>query len=485
MKTILRTLGPLALWPLLLAPVSAAINPTAVSADAKWVVYADINALRESTLGKEIIARAQKEMQPAPNSPLLFDVQRLFESISNVTAYGTNFSPRTNVIDGALVIEGTGTLRTIAEGWAAQATLQPNQHVVEVKDLPFPAYLLDKQLYVAFPPEPIIVISKSKTQVVSARDVFRGQAPSLAQNPSSPLAQLISGAGRAFGVAASVVPTDQVFGPDAPPTRLLQLINSGLFTLGEENQQTQFGARLIARSDSDAEKLLKIVQGMTAMLSLSEANDRALADFLKSAVVERQGTTVSVRLAYASERLVQMLESMRPSQPQQGPQGAQMAAYRERAERNFGRKLVEWKLDKAPAQSSGPGPQSVAEYSIENVQLATGATVTISALRAQVGHGGHAMLDSVEVLAQPGGVATLRFEAENMRIQGYIPRNAPFASGGRMIGARSPIASAQFEFPGATGTYTIRVRYIEESAGTTTLAVHVKDAPAPQATATK
>ena len=52
-----------------------------------------------------------------------------------------------------------------------------------------------------------------------------------------------------------------------------------VFGLGGEN--TFAHTEMIASSDQMAEKLLKILQGMTAMMSLAETNDKQLADFLK------------------------------------------------------------------------------------------------------------------------------------------------------------------------------------------------------------
>ena len=82
----------------------------------------------------------------------------------------------------------------------------------------------------------------------------------------------------------------------------------------------------------------------------------------------------------------------------------------------------------------------------------------------------------------PGSGSPLRFEAENMRLRGYRIQNAPYASHGKFIALTGSSGSAQFEFPGEDGTYLIRVRYLEEAPGKTTLAVNVKDPePAPEA----
>jgi hypothetical protein len=473
MNTLLRSLrlAILLLCPLLLSPAHAAFNPAVVSADAQWVVFADMHGLRSSVLGREIISTIQKQMPSPPPSltGMQFDLQRLLATVGNVTAYGTNLAPKAGLIDGALVIEGTGELRKIAEGWAAQASLNKTDGIEETKELPFPGYVLGKELFVGFPAEPIILLGKSAAQLVKAYNVFRGQAPSIA-NASSPLAQLLSKSGTAYGVAASVLLPDGIAG-DAPQARILQLMSSGLATIGEQNQQTIAQAHLVAKSDSNADKLLKIVQGLTAMMGLTETNDRQLAEFLQSAVVERQERTVTVQVAYSSERLAQMIQNATQRQPGQTVQTVQ-------AVRTFGTVLAEWKLDHG-TPNVPPSAALLADRVVPNVHLTTGATLTLAGQRAQRGaKDGTAAIDCVEIFPMSGGPG-LRFEAENMRLRGYMIRRAPFASGTALIGHFGNFATAQFEFPGAEGDYMVKVRYLEEASGNSQLALSVRAPGAP------
>jgi hypothetical protein len=66
-----------------------------------------------------------------------------------------------------------------------------------------------------------------------------------------------------------------------------------------------------------------------------------------------------------------------------------------------------------------------------------------------------------------------------MKLNGYRVQNASYASHGKFIALQRSFGSAQFEFPGEDGDYVIRVRYLEETPGKTTLSVNVKD-PEPE-----
>ena len=476
MKNLTLQFAALGLSFLAFSPVRAALDPAIVGADAQWVVFLDVNELRDSALGKELIGIAQKNVQIGmANSPIQLDFTKTLASITTVTAYGANFNSDAKKIDGSLVIRGTADLRKIAEALVVQATVTTPERVTELKDLPFAAYAIDGQVIVAFPPEPIILISKSKPQLLKALAVFRGTGPSLAQTPSSPLRALLPAPGHSYLVAASVMPTEKWLSADGPHTRILQLVSSGSFTLGGDGPRTISLVRLAANSDDTADKLQKIAQGLAAMAALAQTNDKQLSEFLQSAVVEKQDRTVTIRVAYATDRLVQMIQNTQ-SQPKTaaapgspGPAPTPPTA---------GKVVAEWKPDQAPADAA-PGAALLATHTIENVHLVNGATISLVGRRDSKGA---AIFDCVEIAPMPGTGAPLRFEAEKMTLVGYRIQNAPYASRGKFIALQGTFGSAKFEFPGEDGDYVIRVRYLEETPGKTTMIVNVKDPePTPEA----
>jgi hypothetical protein len=472
MKNLTLHFAVLGLSFLALCPIRAAFDPAVVVTDAQWVVFIDVNDLRASALGQQLIDAAQKQVQIGlANSSIQFDFQKVLATIESVTAFGANFSSDPKMLDGSLVIRGTADLRKIAEALVVQATVTTPERVTELKDFPFAAYAIGGQVFVAFPPEPIILVSKSKPQLLKALAVFRGTSPSLAQTPSSPLRALLPAAGHAYLVAASLVPTEKWAQVDGPQTRILQLVSSGSLTLGEDGPRTTAFVRLAASSDDMADKLLKIVQGLTAIAALTETNDKQLSEFLQSAVVEKQDRTVTVRLAYATDRLVQMIQNTQTSAKTAAAPGTPGSAPVVAS-----KVVAEWKPDQAPANTP-PSAALLATHAIENVHLVNGATISLVGRRDR---NGAAIFDCVEIAPMPGTGSPLRFEAENMKLKGYVVKNAPYASHGKFIALTGSFGSAQFEFPGEDGDYVIRVRYLEEMPGKTTLSVNVKDPePAP------
>ena len=104
-------------------PAHAAVNPAVVSADARWLVYADLTALRSSTIGKEIITLAENAQREKTEGKISVDWQKLSATIGSATAYGTNISKDPKQIDGTLVLQGTADLRKITESLLIQANL--------------------------------------------------------------------------------------------------------------------------------------------------------------------------------------------------------------------------------------------------------------------------------------------------------------------------------------------------------------------------
>jgi hypothetical protein len=455
-----------------LTSAHAAFDPAIVPADSRWVLYADLENLRNSTLGKELTALLEK--QQLANLPIGVDPQKLLATIGSATAYGANFSANPQALDGTLVVRGTPDLRKIVESVLLQATIASPEQVSEFTELPFPAYAIKSrppaapkkddgvplesapkqissaakmELIVAFPPEPVVLASKSKAQIVRAEEVLRGGGSSLARTPSSPLARFASDSANAFFFASSVVPSDQLMpaGVDNSQARILKMTNSGSVALGETGPNTFARVQLIATSDEMADKLTKILQGMTAMLSLAETTDRQLGEFLSATSVTRDGDAVRLALSYPSARLVQMLQNLKQMQQPPAPAVANQAP-----PITNGNTVAEWTSEPGP---NAGGPASLAWHTIDNVTLQNGSTITLG--RTLEG-GRSARFDRVEIVPQGGG-APLVFRSNYMRITG--PR-------GSMV---------QFVFPGMDGLYTLKVAYYDDPQGKARYAVSVRE----------
>jgi hypothetical protein len=465
LRSLRRALLALLALPLLVlaaADAAAAYNPAVVAADARWIVHTDFDRLRATELGKELVAAIEKSQAEATGGAIGLDIPRVLKTVGALTAYGTNLEKDPAAIDGVLVAQGTAELRKIAESVLLQGTLAEPKVFAEAAGYPFPVYAISDakaapgakpQVLVAFPPEPVVLVSKSKERLLQAHAVIRGAAPSLAKAADSALGRLAAKTGNAYLFAATVVPTDAFFGPNAPQTRMLQLAGSGSLALGERGSDTFARAELVASSAANAEKLMKILQGMTAMLSLAETTDKQLAEFLNSTAVSRTGDTVVLDLAYSSARLATMVKSLQAT-------AESKPAVRPAAPLVAGRALAEWNSADVPAEAAVDG---LHWRTIENVALYNGATITLG--RSSLGSR-NARFDRLEVIPAAGQGSPLVFRQNALR----TVRNT----------------MSQVQFPGVDGTYTLRVAYADDPERKTQFAVSVsKQPPAPAAPATR
>jgi hypothetical protein len=448
----------LALSALLFTDAHAAFQPQIVSADAQWVLHADLETLRNTAMGRELIDLATKAQAQHSSGPVQLDAAKLITTIGSITAYGSKFSKNAQEMDGTLVFEGTADLRKIAEGYIAQATVSSPDKIQQLIDFPIEAYAVGGKdaIVVAFPAEPIVLVSRSKEQILKARDVYAGKAASLKGSKSS-IAQLLQAQRSPYLRAASVIPSAEVFPEGAPQARLLQMTEAAALSLGETDTDTYAHLELVAASDANADKLLKIVQGLAAMASLAETRDQQLAVFLQSIAVKRADRNVTLDLAYPTARLLEMGKNLRETDKPKPPHAPAAPE---------GKVIATWVADENLGNAA-PTAETLTNRAIENVALVQGTTIILQGGR---NGGEHGRFDMVEIVPTGGGPG-LKFEAEMMVIRGYQKENVPAASGGKVVMAQGPRATARFQFPAADGSYTLKVRYVDENDGASTFSV--------------
>jgi len=468
MKKFLLSSATFCLAAFSLCPAHAAFDPATVPADAKWILHLDFNALRESPVGKELITMIEKKAVIPSGANIQLDVKKLIATLGSATAYGTTFSKDPKEIDGTLILQGTDDLRKIVEGVAAQLSVSNPECLVEVKDLPFSAYSIKGEVTIAFPKEPIILVSRSKPQLLKALDLYRGKGPAAAHGPSS-LKNLIPKTKTLLVLAASEVPnTDGLFPENAPQARILKMASSASVAIGNDDKLTTASIQLVATDEEMSDKLLKIVQGLTAMLSLAQSDDKQITDFLRSVRAERVGKVIVLNLSFPSDGLVTMIHNIEQGEEDHGSRHNHQPSFKAPIP---GKTIDTWIADKDTA-SDGIAPENLFTRTIENVSLKNGTTIILTGQRDA---GENARYDYVDVTPSAGG-ATLHFEAENMKLSHYHVEKSPFASGGKLIRLENaPIGNARFEFPGVDGTYTLKVRYVDEHDGKATFTVSTQD----------
>jgi hypothetical protein len=436
----------------------AELNPAIVPADAKWVVHVDLAALRDTALGQKLIQYLPTMKLTDESDAIRPNARKIMETVGTVTAFGSDLSGKPEAVDGALVLQGTADLRKIAEGLAAQMSLTHPDDFTEVKDLPFEAYAISREVFVGFPSEPIVLVSKSRAQLLQALEVFRGKSPSLAKSKSPLVGLLPTGRSYYLSGAAMLPANQQMFKSNGPEARILQMAQSGSVAVGEERESAVARVKLVASSADVAGKLVKIVEGITAMVALAETNDEPLAEFIDSLKVQRSDAAVTLGFSYPTARILQMMDDVQRNQTEPAPAPSVRSIE--------GEVIAQWTADQ-DLGADAPTERNFATRTIEHVSLAPGVTLVLTGERR---NGEHARWDYIELTPETGGGGAQRFEAEYMRLQGYSIERVQSASGGEVIKTEAR-GTARLRFTGAAGRYTITARYVDETDGKAPLAL--------------
>lgn len=288
MKTHLRA----GLWIVTIA-VGALAGPLPreyVAADAKWLLHLDIQNLLTTQVGdflaREVLDRKFEKPTADLKSQINFDFS--WRRITGVTAYGTDFQAAerakgvlllTTDLDVAQALEAvTEKLNAASPGGAGP--------VERVEAGATPVYAFNEDVYVAVVPGKPVVVGKSKRMVMRARDVLTGAAANLngvagfADYPPPPANFFFFSAAEGFNEAA----------PIPPQANVLKMADSLRLIAGESGDQVCLNLALKAKSAEVSQQIQQVIQGMIALVALSQTENqdlRQLAQSVKVAVADR------------------------------------------------------------------------------------------------------------------------------------------------------------------------------------------------------
>ncbi len=438
----------------------AAVEPGIVPAESKWVVHADFAKMRESGLGRELLANIEQGNVLGEETPIMPDFAAIMLTIGRITAFGDQLTENPEEMNGAMIIEGTDKLRVIADGLIAHFLLSAPEMIEEIKDLPFEAYRIQGEIVVGLPPEPILIVSRSTDRLLATLDVFRGKGDSL-KKTSGALTPMLPPGDAYYFFGASVVPSPEMENGNTPQARILKMTQAAAVRLGEVDGNTVANAMLVADSKDTAGRLGKIVNGMAALLSLAQTTEADLVKFIESVKVTQVDRTVSLQMAYPTEQLIALAQANlnREAHEQEKRQTQIDAAFT-----MPGREIAKWKAD-----LDIDGPQSTANNFVTHpvgvVNLQPGAIIMVA---SRIGGSEGARVDYLEFTPVDGEGLVQRHEVEFMRLENYRIEKSEHASGGELVVARDSqrgIGRAKMQFSGQAGDYRIDVRYVDENDG--------------------
>jgi hypothetical protein len=280
--------------PVLAGPLQKEIIP----ADAKWLLHWDLEKYRSTEVGqyfdREIVSK--KIAKPRADLKQYFNFDLEWEKFTSLTAYGTDFEPKDGP-SGVLIIKTDLTTANSAEmAFIKQADYAKSNGgpVEEVKAGPFGTYSIHKNIFVSIQKEGRIVLGKSLDQVNKAIAIIQGKSANLAVPPA--LSGFPSGDNDFFLIALAEGFGDRI--PLPPNAKILQTAEGIRAILREKNNKLSLDLTLKAKSADSCKQMQQVLQGMIALVNLSQQENKDLMLLAQSAAVTTDDRSVSLGLDY-------------------------------------------------------------------------------------------------------------------------------------------------------------------------------------------
>ncbi|MES2709699.1 MAG: hypothetical protein V4726_24080 [Verrucomicrobiota bacterium] len=281
--------------------MAAPLQRTQVSADAKWLVHLDMDALRKSTFGSTILQFALTQAGDTLKREMKIDLPALVAQTGSITVYGNDFKPGLNGPNGrgVLIFQGSKAVEQVVSGILIQQAEAAKAGQGSVKALSEgldPVYSVMPNLFVAVRPGQGILVSPKPDQIEEACRIIEGKAPSL--EGTTTFSEYATLPGGFFFLALA-----EGFARDAglpPQAQVLKLAEGGRIALGESTDKLQLSVSLKAQTTEGAVQIQQVVQGLIALASLADVDEPELIEVKKwvgGAKVDAKEKLVSLNLA--------------------------------------------------------------------------------------------------------------------------------------------------------------------------------------------
>jgi hypothetical protein len=311
---------------------AAPLQKEVVSAQAKWLLHLDLDNLRETQFGKHLYADVLLKEFSKPLSDLneKLNLSLDFNKLASLTAYGTDYSVKPEA-SGVLVIKTGMNVEEILNTLLVQQTnLSPqnlgDNHLKRVQTEAFDLYSIENEVFLA-PQQSTLIVAKSRSHLEKALQVIKGKAGNMksskafADFPAAPDTFFFLGVAEGFspGTKPEDAPGDtnepmnelsKQLSTLAPQAKILQMADGGRVVLGEKADNVFLNVALKAKTVENATQIQQVLQGVSALLALSKANDPNF--FLPPLNITAEARTVSINVSYPVNKLLQAVDEYKP-----------------------------------------------------------------------------------------------------------------------------------------------------------------------------
>jgi len=322
-RTMKNLLGSLLLVPGLMITMQAApLRQELVPADAKWLVHIDVDNFRSTRLGQILISQMvdKKLEQPLAEAKKNLNLDLDPKKIHSFTAFGTGYQKPPDA-NGILIIQTTLAVVDIAHDLLkrqtnlTQMTAGPLQ---KLQDEPFALFSLKNEVFFSPQSSGLLLVSKSRSQLEQALQVVQGKTGHMKTSGVFADFPAIGNSFFFLGVAEGFntmnLGGDKEgggIGTHLPPqAKILQTAQGGQLMMGERQKQVYISLALKAKNPEGAGQMQQVIQGMAALLALSQANNPNA--FLPVIQVTTNHRMVNASVEYPVTNVLKMIGQKHP-----------------------------------------------------------------------------------------------------------------------------------------------------------------------------
>lgn len=305
-KTLFTLILSASLIPVMAGPLAS----KQVSSDAKWLLHFDVDSFRASKIGANVtrelidheVEKKLKEAETELGASIHLDIKKF----ASVTAYGTAFDK--GDANGVLLIE-TGqkvqpVIDSVIQALAKKVPEGEKAPVQAVQKEPYLLYSVGEDLFASVFESELLLLGKSREQVEKARSVLAGKSDNLttaktfSSFPAAPAGFFFLAVAEGFNEKANL----------PPQANVLKMAEGIRLVLGETADSLFANLALRAKDAEVTAQLQQVVQGMVALISLSQPDNQELNELARSLKVSTSENLVTVNLEYSSAKAWEKLK---------------------------------------------------------------------------------------------------------------------------------------------------------------------------------
>lgn len=287
------------------------ISESSIPENVDWFAHLDADQFRMSRVGGKLFSELSnidplKENQKLPVNPVL-----VLNGLRGITAFGT--IPNAEAMNGGdvdvvAIISGTPELMQIFKALISGIQLEQPEAVAEIKEGDHTIIsMVQAGVSGVFLGEDQVAISKSMDSMSKFLAVRTGKATHLQFGKRFPAPDYIDGMGVYLGVYVEGLGDMKEMPAQA---RILQMTQAVAVQLGESQDNMHLLASLLTDLPETAMKVKDVLNGLIAVMVLTQNGDTDFASLVDSANVTQEANAVTLRLDYpaaSAEKWVSVL----------------------------------------------------------------------------------------------------------------------------------------------------------------------------------